>query len=430
MTKTRFLIYSAAVVLLALFVREWFVLTAIPVNPTQGDVSSYLRYALHMAWDGVYSSAEGGQPVTPDAYRSPGYPWFLFATFKLAPDAWYATTYQAQVLLGAATVACVIALARQWLAPGWALVAGLWMSLQPHHIAATGAMLTEVLFGFTIAAGLLCAVVACRRRSMRLALLAGAVLGFGALVNPILTLLPFLLVPLFWRDGLLKHGVALALVSLVFVGSWSIRNAAVGAKGDDRAVINFVQGSWLEYHDAWRYQKKLMRYRLDVINAEVDAAVADRSALKQVGERIASDPAHYAGWYLSKPYLLWDWDVRIGQGGVYTLEVKNSPLDRGVMRAVSALQIGLNLPLFVLAFVGIVIALWQGGPARFVALAVLYVTAVHVVLQAEPRYAIPYRSMEILLAVSAMAYLRSIYRPSRRATITASTERPAVVMAE
>jgi hypothetical protein len=38
------------------------------------------------------------------------------------------------------------------------------------------------------------------------------------------------------------------------------------------------------------------------------------------------------------------------------------------------------------------------------ALLFLYVTAVHVVLQAEPRYAISYRPVEMLLAVSALAW--------------------------
>jgi hypothetical protein len=36
---------------------------------------------------------------------------------------------------------------------------------------------------------------------------------------------------------------------------------------------------------------------------------------------------------------------------------------------------------------------------------VLYLTAVHVVLQAEPRYSIAYRPEEVLLAVTALAWL-------------------------
>lgn len=52
MTPRRFALYAAAVTLLALFVREWFVLTMTVPNPTQGDVSAYLRYAI------PYRSAE------------------------------------------------------------------------------------------------------------------------------------------------------------------------------------------------------------------------------------------------------------------------------------------------------------------------------------------------------------------------------------
>jgi hypothetical protein len=35
----------------------------------------------------------------------------------------------------------------------------------------------------------------------------------------------------------------------------------------------------------------------------------------------------------------------------------------------------------------------------------LYLTAVHVALQAEPRYSVPYRPEEIMLAVAALAWI-------------------------
>lgn len=82
-SRRRFLILSAGVVLIAFALREWFVLASVLPFPTQGDVSGYLRYAIRMAIDGIFSEADAGQPVIPDAYRGPGYPVFLLGILKL-----------------------------------------------------------------------------------------------------------------------------------------------------------------------------------------------------------------------------------------------------------------------------------------------------------------------------------------------------------
>ena len=58
----------------------------------------------------------------------------------------------------------------------------------------------------------------------------------------------------------------------------------------------------------------------------------------------------------------------------------------------------------------------EASPALFaVAATFLYVTAVHVVLAAEPRYAVPYRPLEILLAVSGCALAADAWRRRRKA---------------
>lgn len=393
MNRRTYWLCSVAVVLLALIVRESFVLTAWCPDPTRGDAGEYVRYALHLA-DGYF-----GRGGVPDAYRSPGYPVLLW----LAGN-WI---YQAQMVLGVATVAGVIALARQWMPRGWALGAGLWMALQPHHIAATGTLLSEVLFGALVVGALLAASCAHERRSLRLSVLAGALFGAAYLTNPVIAFLPFLLVPLFWRAGMGKHGAALALVALVAIGGWGARNALTGAEGDTRAQMNFVQGSWPEYHDAWKYQRLLMHDKYAAISAEVASGGVQASL-----DRMASDPAHYAAWYVRKVWLMWDWDVRIGQGGVYSILFNNSPLDHGWLLVTSALQNGLNAPLFWLALLGIGLA-WRNPAAMMVAVAVVYVTAVHVVLQAEPRYSIPYRSLEAVLAFGGSAWLWSAIRQAR-----------------
>lgn len=63
----------------------------------------------------------------------------------------------------------------------------------------------------------------------------------------------------------------------------------------------------------------------------------------------------------------------------------------------------------------------QAYAAVAVALFVLYVTAIHVVFQSEPRYGIPYRPEEILLAVTALFWFFTRVRSVRERTKKAAT---------
>ena len=144
------------------------------------------------------------------------------------------------------------------------------------------------------------------------------------------------------------------------------------------------------------------------------------AGVTQVAARIASEPGRYAAWYASKPFLLFDWDVRIGHGTVYTVRAKDTPLD-GPLLGLVVIQWFLNPLLFALAFCGLVLGVVRGGTERAVAVTVVVLTAIHVVLQAEPRYAIPYRSLELLLAVSALSYLVAQIKGSRIALLEPAT---------
>jgi hypothetical protein len=111
-------------------------------------------------------------------------------------------------------------------------------------------------------------------------------------------------------------------------------------------------------------------------------------------------------WYLSKPALLWAWDIRIGQGDVYVYPTRHSPFKTNmVWRSVSALCRSLNPWLFVLAILGGLLPFLprqMTPPDRTAAaLTLIFITLVYSVLQAEPRYSVPFRGLEIVLAVFA-----------------------------
>ena len=148
-----------------------------------------------------------------------------------------------------------------------------------------------------------------------------------------------------------------------------------------------------------------------------------RTGLEQVSARMAEDPGYYARWYLlRKPWLLWDWNIRIGWGDVYFQRVRHSPLD--VNPPLRWIKLGLhwlNPVIFALAVWAAIMTFWRhfkrplvessGATATLlVALFCVYVTVIHTVFQAEPRYSIPYRPFELLLTCTALAAILAWYR--------------------
>lgn len=406
MKTDRFYWLSAAVIVLALLTREYFVLVASIWHAYAGDSGEYLRYATNML-HGVFSRADVNP--TPDAFRTPGYSFLMMLTMLPKGD-FYPRLLQAQAILGTLTVANVIVLARCWLPRGWALLAGLLMALWPHEIVATGEMMGEVLLAFLLTGALWLTVLAQERRTLALAVVAGIAWGLAYLVNPIVALFPLVIGVMFWREGMAKQGATLALVSLLAVCGWQARTEAIGGDGSARAYMNLVQGSYPLYHAAFNNQARIPEAKrvMDVMSAEIGLFAQDKAAgFHAMGERIAREPVEYVRWYLSKPYLLWDWDIRIGAGGLYLHPTGMSPLEHcRLLIATTAILRAANPWLFALSMLYALWALWRGPPAaRMIALAFLYVTGVHVVLQAEPRYATAYRSLELLLVAGGMCEL-------------------------
>jgi len=426
---SRFALGTAVVVLLALLVREYFVLVAVVDHPIRGDIREYVMYAWNLFHHGVFSmAAPQAAAPSPDAYRSPGYPWLLALCMSLRPrgDGWYFLALQMQVVLGTATVGLTTLLARRWLQSGWAIAAGLLLAVWPHHVAATGALLSEVAFGFTLMAGLYCSALAMDSHRRGALVLAALVFGYAYLINPLIALFPPLIAWMIWRGK--RRGAALLFIGLFLlpVLAFGLRNAqladngvSAGHPGPGRAVINFVQGSWPQYHRAWqtqRFDDPIGTAIMQAINKEATLLDEDPPAgIRTIADRMSRDPAYYAAWYLwRKPLLLWDWNIRVGASGIYFLVVQNSPFQtHPLLRWCSAALRLVNPLLTLLAFGGIATVLaarWKRGPtataAAFATAALmLYLTAVHTVFQAEPRYANAYRGIEVLLVMTMLRFL-------------------------
>ena len=426
-----------ALTLLALVLRAAYFTGSQVASPIVGDIVDYWSYAWNLVQHGVFSHAPPGPAIpAPDSWRGPGYPFFLAVCLRLAGGdmtGGVVVAQWAQLFLGALLVPLTCALGRNWLSRNFALFAGLLVAVWPHLVVFASTLLSETLLASLLLLMMWLGSLAQQRRDWRLALAAGAVAGCAALVNPLVLLFPPVLALLLLVRG--ERRVALACLGAfaLVAGAWSLRNAGLPSEASaaDRARTNLVQGSWPLFHAANndRFDNEIAAAYYANIEREVQLLNSNPEAgYAQIGARLREEPGAYAYWYLlAKPWLLWDWSVRVGWGDVYFLQTTRSPFERvPVFRALHAVAKALNPLVFALALAA---ALWslatllrprQASPealARLqVALLCCYVTAVHTVLQAEPRYAVAYRPLELLLAVSAIALAAQAWTRRRAAS--------------
>ncbi len=422
------------VVVLAFVQRLWFIRAGLVVNPMIGDAVQYCDYAWNLVQSHVFSlSPPGSENVVPDNYRDPGYPLFLAAWLVLwgSGDPWYHAVLFVQAVLGALSAGVAMLTAMQWLGLRIAFFVGMAVALWPHSVSISGFLLSETLFGFVVLVSIGFLAMASRSASKVPWAIAGLSFGAASLVNATLTpFCPLLAVVLMARRAAPRPLLlTLMIASLVMPLAWSARTRILpdGPSAGSRVMTNLVQGSWADYHSA--YIKALfgdVPAKAVMSDMDSDIALAVKSPedwLSVLATRIRQDPVHYIAWYAWKPYLLWAWNIRVGAGDVYPYPVAH-PIYRTylVMRLFESICAALNPLLFALMVGGVWIVLTR--PAKSAATIALYAmsaliayeTLVYSLLQAEPRYSIPFRPLEIMLAATAMTWIVSFIQKRRTAS--------------
>jgi len=218
--------WICAIISLGLVVRLLWVMT-FPTLP-RSDTATYVGLAYKLYRLGEYSVAGTY------AYWPPGYPFFLFAHFKLfGPYLWVAVL--ANCWLYAATVVVVYVFARRLAGAGAgaARIAMLIIALWPNYIFSAGLASKETLLVLLLPLSIYLVLRAHEASSapgrIGAAFAAGLVFGMASLTQPstqllVVPVLVFELLALTKWSNLVIRMMCIALGMAIVIGPWTVRN--------------------------------------------------------------------------------------------------------------------------------------------------------------------------------------------------------------
>ena len=361
---------------------------------------------------------EGGNPPRTTWRRTPGYPLFLypFFYFSKTPTEFIVNVSLAQAILGSLTCVLVFYLGRSFLAPLWAVIAGLATALSPHLIAMDDFLLSESLFMFTLVAATLTLVQSFRRHNSGLAFISGTLFCFSALVRAVSGLLgPFMFLfslvgPQFWKRGTrlsfqLPTAFFLAGLAMIHLPYSHIRSQII------------ADAAWVSNESVWRHvvigadinlENFIRNKIIPEFKNHTEKMIDDRSyGLTVLRQRFQSHPTGYLKWYLGgKLLFMWKWD-NIYNGDVYQypMVVKGFHQDNW-LTTLHRFMRWLHWPSIALAIMGIGLFLvnWFRNTlaqSEYLLLApilvFLYFTIIFTILVPLPRYMIPVRPFVYLI---------------------------------
>lgn len=353
-----------AILLIAIALRLGLIL-AFPIAP-RGDSLWYLIRGREIAQGLGYQ--EAGFPT---AFWPVGYPALLgLATALFGPS--LVGPILVNLIAQAATLALILWFARHLGAgAGAARLAALLYAVYPAHIAYSGDTAAEPSSTAIVMAGT--ALMLKARGRIGPALLAGVVLGAGALMRPQMMLFPVLLalvLPVAWRGhGVRRAGLTLALVLAGMAAvllPWSWRNQAMlGAPvlvSSNGGVALHAGANDLADGGYFQVERSPLWDQVGIPFAQrVERQMEMERRLKTLAiDWIAAHPLRWGLLGLRKMGLLWWKD----SDGFWPLDASH-PARRGLWRAMQGVNQLFYLAVLALGLVGTgraARAAWRGAP--------------------------------------------------------------------
>ena len=242
-----------------------------------------------------------GQSI-PTAEHPPLYPLLLSVPPALGLDGLDAER-MVGVAIGTGTVAAAALIGRRVAGDRAGLAAAVLCAAYPSFIAADGAIMSETLFGFLVALGVLMALRLRTRPSPAAAAGLGVAVGLAALTRSEgLLLLPLLGAPALWRASghRLALGAAASLATVVVLAPWVVRNADVFG----RPVLSDNQGTLLAGSNCRRtyYGKDIGWFSVACVAAATPSGATTNEA--KLSAKLTSRGLDYAGGHPGRAVLV------------------------------------------------------------------------------------------------------------------------------
>lgn len=238
------------------------------------DCPEYYRIAQNLARHGSFSDDES-PPLTPDTWRTPGYPLVLAVLMIVLGDSPVALIL-VQQLLSILNVFLVFWIVERWMDPRRALLVAALFLIEPYHLFYSLWLMSTTLFVTVLLATWLVWLRAIQTGRLAWFALLGALSGYLVLIRPIGGLVPIVLLAglviaaaPFRRKRASQQHVRLAwpaiptfaVACVVVAGSWMLRNHVVAghfALSDQGGVVlAYFKATEVEL---WRQGRAVDRY--------------------------------------------------------------------------------------------------------------------------------------------------------------------------
>ena len=403
----------AIIILSGAVLRYAFNLETVIDNPIRGDGAYYVIYANNLLEYSTFSKDKDNIPPVPDSYWSPGYPAFLALMIKASRFLGinnYNLVLSSQLVLGLLTILLCYQVSKSLLPGYWPLLPAGLAAASPHLVSLGQLLLSETLFGFLMLASVYALIRGLGTKRDSWIYTAGGGFALTYLVNPVsLFLAPLLALMYVWqaaktgdapRATRLVKAIMIMGPVIIVATAWSVRNAIsvpeTSPGASDRLLTNLIIGMQRDYHSVWRAN---MRDPNNPATLDADRIQGSYSNfLRVLAARTSAQPASMMKWYgLQKPYLLWDWDMRVGLGDIYIFPIHTSLYHNSKPALLSYIVMrATHFWLITAAILGTIFLFRKNSDesanAAMIYGCLFYVSLVYVVTQAEPRYSIPLRS--------------------------------------
>ncbi len=400
-----------------LHVRNVTISQTVVDGPIRADAFDYYNYSQNLSSYHIFSRQSAQQletqPITPDALRSPGFPFFASFFYSKDPGLTIQRTLSAQTIVQIVsfllfTVFLIFTLGLRWSTPAIFL---LWSF--PHFASINTYYLSESIFTsfltlIVFTTWLFDKRIPCPRVG---AVIVGLLIGVTTLIRPTIEYFPLFLVlfTLLFNRKNLKNTIILSFAALVPIILWKIRNLlSIGQLSDPTLMINgLYHGSFPNFMYNNDPDSFGFPYRFDPRANEVYEGVG--ATLSIIFERFLKSPLEYIHWYaIGKQQYLWQWGIISGQGDIFIYPTIESPYYNlpdlkfthllNKIFHIAWIPIGLISTFVVLARARI-FPNTLNKSILILALIAGYSVLIHVLVAPFPRYGIPFKIFLIPLSI-------------------------------